>query len=566
VQTGNVFDSTPAVTLHPSDTDIMNQQNLHFDSYLVALAAGTLISIGVLIAAWRRRDAPGAIPLFVFTAASAWWMVCYALFLIAPPGLERMVWLKLMYAAIVVIPPGFLAFALQYTGHGHRVTLHLVVLLAIEPLLVNFLAWTDSYHGLLFNGWQGPESGRFIGGAGFWIHAMYSYMLLALSIALLIQGFVRAPTIYRRQAGMVIVGAMVPLFGNALTIFQLSPFPSRDLTPLGLAISAALIAAALFWRSLLDLMPVARNAVVEYMHDGVVVLDSHNRVVDLNPAAKAILNIDDADVLGKPARVALAAWSGYSEVYLQSDDFHDEISIGKDRYIDLRIFTLGDRRGGLSGRLAVLRDITPLRQASIALQQANDRQRRQLEEIEAMQILLKEQAIRDPLTGLYNRRFLEETLARELSQAERTENFVSVVIIDLDFFKRINDSHGHGAGDLVLEAVGALLRASCRSGDATCRYGGEEFVVILPGASLADAVQRVDQWRQEFMALKVRCSDIELGCTFSAGIATYPRHGQDIAALLKAADKALYAAKQGGRNLVFPPAEDAGQHAHLIQS
>jgi diguanylate cyclase (GGDEF)-like protein/PAS domain S-box-containing protein len=544
---------------------IMNPQNLPFDSYLVTLVAGALISIGVLVAAWRRRDAPGAVPLFVFTAASAWWMVCYALFLVAAPASDRMVWFKLMYAAIVLIPPGFLAFALQYTGRGHWVSLRLVGLLAIEPLLVNLLAWTDPYHGLLFNGWQGPEGGWFAGGAGFWIHTIYSYMLLGLSTTLLIQGFVRAPTIYRRQAGMMLFGAVVPLLGNALTIFQLSPFPRHDLTPLGLAISTAVIGVALFWRGLLDLMPVARNAVVEYMHDGVVVFDRHHRVIDLNPAARAILNIGDADVLGKPARVALAAWSGYSSACLQSDDFHDEVSIGKDRYIDLSIFRLGDQRGGLGGRLAVMRDITPLKQASVALQEANDRQRRQLEEIEAMQILLKEQTIRDPLTGLYNRRFMEETLARDLGQAERTESPVSVVIIDLDFFKRINDTHGHGVGDLVLEAMGSMLRASCRSGDAACRYGGEEFVVILPGASLTAAVQRVDQWRREFMALRVPCNDTELSCTFSAGVATYPVHGLDIPALLKVADNALYAAKQNGRNRVCPLAEDAGQSAPIIQ-
>lgn len=543
----------------------MNPQNLPFDSYLVALFAGTLIAIGVMIAAWRRRDAPGAIPLIVFTAACAWWMLCYAFSLVAPPGPERMAWFKLMFAGIVVIPIGFLGFALQYTNHGHRINFRLLVLLAIEPLLVNLLAWTDSYHGLFFNGWQGPGYGRFVGGPGFWIHTIYSYVLLGLSTALLIQGFVRAPTIYRRQAGMVIFGAMVPLLGNALTVFKLSPFPRHDLTPLGLAFCSVVIGAALFWRGLLVLRPVARNAVVEYMHDGVVVLDSHNRVIDLNPAARAILNIEDADVLGKPANAAFAACSRYSDAYLQSDDFHDEVTIGKDRYIDLSIFTLGDQRGGLSGRLAVLRDITPLRQASIALQEANERQRRQLEEIKAMQILLKEQAIRDPLTGLYNRRFLEETLARELSQAERAESFVSVVIIDLDFFKRINDTHGHAAGDLVLEAMGGFLRASCRGGDAACRYGGEEFVVILPGASLADAVQRVDQWRQNFMALKVRCGDIELNCTFSAGIAAYPLHGQDIAALLKAADNALYTAKQQGRNRVFPPVVNVEQHAQQIQ-
>ena len=530
----------------------MTPLNTRFEAYPIALVLGILLAAVAMTIAWRRRQAPGAIPLLVFSAASAWWMVCSLLWRVLGTGAaDPMIWFKLIFAGVVLVPPAFLVFVLQYTNRSQWVTQRLVALLAIEPVLFNIAVWTDSYHGLVTGGWQGRGYGDFVGGIVFWMHSFYSYALLAPAYILLINGFLRAAPIYRRQSGMIIIGAFAPLFCNALTIFHLSPLPAGDLTPFGLVISSAVISTALFQRGLLDLVPIARDAVVERMHDGVLVLDSQNRLVDLNPAARTMLGIDGADVLGKPVAIAMAAWHGYSPDCLGMEDFHDEVLIGRERYIDLRIAALSDKRNQFGGRLMVLRDITPLKQASAALQNANDRLRQQLIEIEVMQGLLKEQAIRDSLTGLYNRRFLEETLIRELGQAARTHAPVSVVLIDLDHFKTVNDTHGHLAGDLLLRSIGDLLLLSCRGGDAACRFGGEEFIVILPGASFAVALQRAVQWRQEFMALRVPFGHAVLHATFSAGVATFPTHGEEFSSLLNAADIALYAAKEQGRNRVL---------------
>lgn len=529
----------------------MKPLNLPFDAYAVALGMGVLMAIVTVLMAWRRRQAPGALSMLIVSAGTAWWLVCALLWRFVGTGADPLLWFKLIFAGVVLMSPAFLTFALQHTNRGHWITPRIVALLAIEPVLFNIAVWTDPYHGLVSSGWQGRGHGDYVGGIAFWMHTIYSYVLIGLTHVVLIQGFLRAPPLYRRQSAMIIVGTLAPLFGNALTIFHLSPFPGRDLTPLGLVIGAAVISAAVFRRGLLDLVPIARDVVIERMNDGVLVLDSRNRLVDLNPAARAILGVENSDVLGKPAAVAMAAWQGYSADYLTMEGFQDEILIRGDRYVDLRITALSDKRSRLSGLLMVLRDITPLKQASAALQDANSRLRQQLIEIEAMQGLLKEQAIRDPLTGLYNRRFLEETLIRELDQSARTHSPISVVLIDLDYFKRINDTHGHHAGDLLLQAVGELLRLNCRGGDAACRFGGEEFVVILPGASFAVALQRADQWRQAFMAVRVSFGETEFGATFSAGVATFPTHGDDSVSLMNAADIALYAAKDKGRNCVM---------------
>ena len=163
---------------------------------------------------------------------------------------------------------------------------------------------------------------------------------------------------------------------------------------------------------------------------------------------------------------------------------------------------------------------------------------------------LRERAVRDPLTGLFNRRYLEDILARELANAHIGALPVSVVTLDLDHFKAINDTYGHAAGDGMLRAIGDLLLSETRLGDAVCRIGGEEFVVVLPGAEASAAWQWAEQRRLAFAALHVTHAGTELHTTFSAGVATAPGDGDTADALLQASDRALYAAKRTGRNRV----------------
>lgn len=195
-------------------------------------------------------------------------------------------------------------------------------------------------------------------------------------------------------------------------------------------------------------------------------------------------------------------------------------------------------------------DITERKLAENNLRRANEQLAAQLIEIEGLQAKLRDQAIRDPLTGLFNRRYLDETLARELSEAERGNYPVSFVMVDIDHFKRVNDTYGHKAGDLVLQALAEQLRDHSRVGDIACRYGGEEFLLVLPHASTEMARQRAEEWRVLFEALRVRYGEQEIGATLSLGVATYPAHGNTGAAVIARADEALYAAKKGGRNRI----------------
>ena len=162
---------------------------------------------------------------------------------------------------------------------------------------------------------------------------------------------------------------------------------------------------------------------------------------------------------------------------------------------------------------------------------------------------LRQQSIRDPLTGLFNRRYLEETLAIEIERAKRNNGPFSIIMLDLDHFKRFNDTHGHEAGDAVLQVLGSFLQRQVRGGDIACRYGGEEFTLILPGASLEVGQERAEQLCEGIRTLQVDLKGQSLGrLTLSAGIATYPNHGESGERVLQAADVALYHAKRAGRD------------------
>ena len=178
-----------------------------------------------------------------------------------------------------------------------------------------------------------------------------------------------------------------------------------------------------------------------------------------------------------------------------------------------------------------------------------DRQTFQLKESESK---LRELSIRDPLTGLFNRRYLDETLDRELKRAARKRLPLGIIMLDIDHFKRFNDTHGHAAGDLLLRQLGDTLKKHIRAGDIACRYGGEEFILILPEANREAAHHRAEHLREEVKRIRLHHEDhVIVGVTMSFGVAVFPLDGKTGERVLIAADEALYQAKHEGRDRVI---------------
>ena len=193
--------------------------------------------------------------------------------------------------------------------------------------------------------------------------------------------------------------------------------------------------------------------------------------------------------------------------------------------------------------ITTVRDITERKQMESDLKEAN-------EAYQTLHNTLREQATRDSLTGLYNRRYLNENIEREFARAKRDNYPICVMIMDIDFFKQINDTYGHILGDEALKVLGALITANIRAGDIAFRYGGDEFIVVMPGAEIETATQRMDILRQTFNATTIHNDKTEIKPTISVGISMFPVHGTNGSEILRSADAALYQAKQAGRNCI----------------
>ncbi len=185
---------------------------------------------------------------------------------------------------------------------------------------------------------------------------------------------------------------------------------------------------------------------------------------------------------------------------------------------------------------------------ALAAARAHWTMRLQRDELMASRATLQELATRDPLTGLHNRRFLDAAVPREFARAQRAGATLAVIMLDLDHFKRVNDEFSHAAGDEVLKALADLLKNGARESDLICRYGGEEFIAIMPGMTTDQALERVESWRKQLEAAPVAYGDLLIHVTLSAGIAMFPEHGSSPDELMARADEMLYKSKREGRN------------------
>ena len=518
--------------------------------FLVAAIVSLVMALLVLQRQNTRASAALALLMLQFALWSGASFVRWSL--IDPNA--QVFWIRLSHAVFVPAPLTFLVFIAQLTGRDRRLTQTNLLLLAIEPLLTIFMIALNPgslfyrrFHPVLAHGFTEMA---WDAGTWSWVNTACSYLFLLAAVIILLRALLQSGPYARVQLATVLVGCLVPWGVNAYVLITPAASQNLELTPLAAVAAGVVFSYALFRQRLLDIVPVARSFLFEKLQDGVLVLDMKGRIIDANEAAQRILQIGEASY-GANIWDVLPQWREFGEtVDVSREEVSFELQSRRDpsRYYDVSINTLHNHGGQQNGRLISLRDVTERKQSELALHKMNLRLQRQVKKISALHDELREQAIRDPLTGLYNRRYLDETLEREFSRARRASYPISVVLLDTDRFKSVNDTYGHKSGDRVLTVLGEIIRQSIRAGDIPCRYGGEEFVIVMPDTPIEIAAQRAEQIRQRFHAMRFFKGENAIVPSLSLGIAAYPSHGRSAGKVLHAADRAMYAAKSAGGN------------------
>ena len=529
--------------------------NIHPFAVLSLLSA--ILTWIASIATWRRSG-PGSLMLSLLLLSMTMWSGFYSTRWMNISLDSKLFWFNLMYIGVSGLPTLFLLFVLAFNHNDAWLTRRNIFLLSIQPVLSTVLFWTNEYHHLFYQSLDLVQENGFLAidfvrGPWYWINIVYSYTIIGIAFLVLSQCALRWSPLYLNQYRLILIGSFIPWAASAYSEFYFSQWHGLDLAPLMFGLSAIIYVFAISHTHFMDLIPIARSLLIENMRDGVLVLDLRNRIMDINPAMEGFLEEKISFYMGKNAFEVFQPWMENTDLFLDKTQTRLELKVPKDpsRYVDLQVTPLYDRSQSMNGHLMVFRDITESKQVEKRLRYVNDRLQGQLIEIGLLQSKLREQAIRDPLTNIFNRRYLDETLDRELSRAAREDYPVCVIMVDIDHFKRVNDTHGHEAGDLVLKAMAATLSHHCRRGDFACRYGGEEFVVVLPNITLETAYARAEDLRTSLNQLSVPYEEHNLSVTISMGIAGFPENGQTRDTLLRAADQAMYAAKEAGRDHIL---------------
>ena len=310
------------------------------------------------------------------------------------------------------------------------------------------------------------------------------------------------------------------------------------------------------------------RTLAENSHDVIWTLDIRSRTYTyVSPSVTTMCGFSPQDLIGKPFDATLTPESAKrmaSEIDLRlrriaagdqtANVFVSEVeqicSDGSVIATESVSSYLLDGEGVARTILGITRNVSERKAAEAALRETNRQLHARIEETGRLQAALQELAVRDGLTGLYNRRYLDETLEREVSRARREGNPLTLVMIDIDHFKRINDTYGHQVGDESLRMLATVLLANIRAEDVACRYGGEEFLMLLPSMPLEAALERAELWRSAIEGLAITLGNTRIAFTVSLGVAAYPEHGKTPDDLTRCADQALYRAKNDGRNQV----------------
>jgi diguanylate cyclase (GGDEF)-like protein len=619
---------------------------------------------------------------------------------------NKIFWAKTEYLGAVTAPTLFFIFSLEFCRKIRSVKPVVLVLLSIIPFAGFAAAVTNQWHGLIWNKYI-PVPGNanlyiYGHGPGYFVLVLYDYLLISAGVFLLSNTWLHAKQPYRRQVGMFLLGSIFPFLGGI--VYSLFPgfLPGLDLTPVSFMMTGLVIAFSIFKFRLLELAPISRDVLIETMEEGVLLLDLHGNVADINPVALDIIGVPAKAVLGQPIREILASWTGLADLICNESKTEAEfqLSVVPTRCIHVRVSPLFDQKNHLISRLLVFRDVTLRRrmekdlannieelgiinQISLAVTSGLDmehvlrtlhQQCSQVVPIDIFYVALYDEsssliqiplfyengeyqtglsrdindhpgtigkviqsrktiyqdnfskkettplkqtismekkpgrsyigipltlrervigvmsiqnyhehaysdyhirilerisiqaaiaienarlysevqrlAIIDELTGIYNYRGLQELGTREVERAHRFNRPLSLLFFDLDDFRNLNNTYSHTTGNIILQSIANRCRTILRNVDVLARFGGDEFVVLLPESDITNAEDVARRLAEIIGNEKIATPFGEVSVSVSIGVTSLSEQRADLPALIEHANQAEKQAKIGKKGIV----------------
>jgi diguanylate cyclase (GGDEF)-like protein/PAS domain S-box-containing protein len=501
---------------------------------VIYLILAIIVSSVINIYAWRNPQTRGSRAFVAACLASIIWMAGDVTGRISDGFTGQWTGEIVRYLGVEILPVTMLVFIYQYCGKS--INPRRIKWLLIVPAISWLVMVTNPWHNLFFSGLEVGgvnESMRLTYGIYFWaVQLPYAYSLLLTGFYTVFVEFTRASRHYRKPLMLLFISLCIPFIVNVIGVFRL--LGETSYTAYSFPIFFTITAFAIFRYQFLGSNPIAYETVFQTIRDGVLILDQNDIIRDINPAAANGLAKEAVDVIGLHVREAFSAWPAATELYDQKPRKLGEIEVslfGSTRYLSIDSTPMAGRPGIKEGRIITIRDIT-------------DRYQHQLS-LEAL-------AFHDPLTRVANRRKFQEEVDLAVEKTKESGETFTILYIDLNRFKTVNDTLGHEAGDELLKYVAARIASILRKPDILARVGGDEFALLLHKCD-EHGVELVVRRMLENVQRPFTVGEHTLVAELSIGAAFYPADGKDLTELLRHADTAMYRAKQSGGGLAMIP-------------
>lgn len=493
---------------------------------IVPLIVGSLGNLGLGIYALIRPGESARRVFGLLCLSLSAWCFCYVISFMSVSVADKVLWTSLKYVGAAFAPVFWFALALHLTRRAHWLTTGMRILLGTWAVTLLVVVATNSWH-LAY--WQqfyiepGFIESRTVHGPLFNLYTIPSYLLIVASAVCYVDFYRRTADRFQPRNLLLVAASLMPVLADVLQQSGLKILPQVDQVPLSLLISSILFAIVVLRYRGLEILPIARELVIQNIAAAVIVLNNKRQILEVNPFAFDLSRVDDP--LDKSLQEAYPEFAGLTI----EQDFEQEIEVATssgNRWLFFRASEV--RESEAMGVVLVGLDIT---ERKIAEQE------------------LERRATTDPLTGLANRRAFFERAEAELLRAKRAGEDLAVLLIDIDHFKKINDTKGHQAGDEVLVMLAKRVVATLREIDIIARYGGEEFIALLAGDA-GGVLQSAERLRAAFDGVPIATNAGDIAITISIGVAFVESLDDPLEATIEKADAALYESKNQGRNRV----------------